>query len=211
MSSWMITSSGREFFLDGIHSHRNNIDLGDIAAALAKINRFTGHTSRPYSVAEHSLLCADIAEHLNLPAYAQLAALMHDAHEAYVGDMTSPAKQVVGHSWHEFEDTIATQVRRHFGLLVAFGAHRRAIRSIDLMALATERRDLTAYRTDSCAPWPIIDTPGNVAPPADWLSLNTRRREQTAWIEWGALFVERFQALQAKVEALGFNAASKEA
>ncbi|WP_200933043.1 hypothetical protein [Acidovorax sp. Leaf160] len=191
MSNWMLLSDGREHYLSGIDALQNTFSLPSIAHHLSIINRFTGATKRPYSVAEHSLLCADISEQAGHPPHLQLACLMHDAHEAITGDMSSPAKWTVGDAWRAFEQPQARALRRHFGLLTAFTAHAPSIHQVDLIALATERRDLMPYRAGTHAPWPILDTPGNEVPTVS-ISLTAPKREQTHWTEWRDLFVQRF-------------------
>jgi 5'-deoxynucleotidase YfbR-like HD superfamily hydrolase len=91
--TWMLTASGRRFDLADPESQVPNVD--DVAAALAKICRFGGHTTRFYSVAEHCVhvsyavgAAAGIAAHPGL----LLLALLHDAHEAYTGDRVRPLK-----------------------------------------------------------------------------------------------------------------------
>lgn len=64
-----------------------NICIEDIAHALSNLCRFSGHTSRFYSVAEHSIRCAEMID----KKYA-LSALLHDASEAYMVDIPSPLK-----------------------------------------------------------------------------------------------------------------------
>lgn len=187
--TWMITASAREIHFD--QEAGGDFDIFDIANALAKINRFNGHTSRPNSVAEHSLLCADIAEHLNLSTQLQYVMLMHDAHEAFTGDMTSPIKWLMGHVWKLFEGRMERRVHQHFGLCELFKDHRKACRLIDLMALATERRDLTSYQVGINKPWLILDQPQKIKP-VEWVTLNTRRREQMHWTEWRDQFLERY-------------------
>jgi hypothetical protein len=196
MGTHMITAHGAEYHLAGAYQTDNAITIETIAHALSQINRFTGHATRPYSVAEHSLLCADVAERLQLSPFACLAALMHDAHEAYTGDVSSPAKQALGDAWSLFEATHARAVRRHFGMLSVFENSRKKIHQCDLVALATERRDLMAWDAEISSPWPILDTPGKVVPCADWVDLNQAQREQRHWTEWRELFLERFHALR---------------
>jgi len=64
--------------------------IEDIAHALANICRWTGHTSRFYSVAEHCIRAAAIA-----PPECKLHVLMHDAAEAYLGDVATPLKNLL--------------------------------------------------------------------------------------------------------------------
>lgn len=66
------------------------VSIFDIAHALGNICRFTGHTREFYSVAEHSVWCSIIA-----PPEHAFAALMHDAVEALVGDMSRPLKSLL--------------------------------------------------------------------------------------------------------------------
>ncbi len=62
--NWMLTASGTEYHMDGWQLLANEVSVQDVAHALSQINRFTGHARRPYSVAEHSLLAAQIAREL---------------------------------------------------------------------------------------------------------------------------------------------------
>ena len=68
-----------------------DIDINDIASALAKLCRFNGHINHFYSVAEHSCHISDYFKKLNDTENAKFA-LLHDATEAYIGDMPSPLK-----------------------------------------------------------------------------------------------------------------------
>ena len=73
-----------------------DIFLIDIAVGLARECRWGNHSRRFYSVAEHSIECmlhAELAE----PGNDLLAfqCLMHDAHEAYLGDIPTPLKDLI--------------------------------------------------------------------------------------------------------------------
>lgn len=196
---FMLTAGGREYVLAGNTVLLGNApELKDIAHHLAQINRFTGACSRPYSVAEHSLLVERIGEGRGYSAITRLALLMHDAHEAYTSDMSSPAKQALGTEWIGFEATHAANVRRHFGLQTVFASRRREIRSCDLVALATERRDLMPYDAAGHAPWPIIDTPGaEVAPDPKRIDPNDA---PLPWHGMRDAFVSRYLLLRELVE-----------
>ena len=81
----MHTISGKA--IDFLDIDEENLDIHDIAHALHQINRFNGHASRPYSVLSHSM-CASIL----MPEGKKMEGLLHDAAEAYIGDITTPAK-----------------------------------------------------------------------------------------------------------------------
>jgi len=79
--------------------------LEDIAHHLAIINRYNGASSKPYSVAQHSVKCAQLAEAAKLGPLVAMGALLHDAQEAYLGDVVKPIKSRVftvpgDHTYH---------------------------------------------------------------------------------------------------------------
>lgn len=86
-----ITSTRSGNRIDLTNPCSDDIDFAcDVAPALANIVRFNGHVGR-YSVAEHCFL----ASHLVAPKHA-MHALLHDAHEAYLGDIPTPAREAIG-------------------------------------------------------------------------------------------------------------------
>lgn len=108
------TFSGAEF--DPYEPTADVIDIRDIAAALSNINRFIGHTEYPYSVAQHSVLVARMVPAPVLtPPTLTLAALLHDAHEAYLGDMSAPLKAgPVGDAIRPLERKWNVAIAEHF-------------------------------------------------------------------------------------------------
>lgn len=196
--TWMLTAHGREHHLSGIGQQLNAPDISEIAHALAQINRFTGHCKRPYSVAEHSVLVSSIAAGEGASISAQLAALLHDAHEAYTGDVSSPAKWAIGTSWEVFEHSQASAVHNALGVRAAMCANRYHIRRWDLIALATERRDLTAYDLAKHQPWPILDKPGQEVQPIG-LNLMAEARRDMRWTDWVQVFMDHYEHLTRKL------------
>ena len=208
--NWIVTADGHEASLE-FPTHAD-YEIERIAHSLAQINRFNGHAARPYSVAEHSLLVLDIAKtKLGLDAHGQMAALMHDAHEAYVTDLSSPAKTAVDEysmgaggiaAWRCFEANNAKALHTHFGILTLMRSNRLMVRAFDLQALATERRDLTGYDASKNAPWPILaDGTDRPVLAVDWVNLNSPEREAKSWKDWREDFAERYLSLEAQMRA----------
>lgn len=138
----ILTASGR--YLDLLDPDSYTFDLTEIAQALSRICRFGGHTRRHYSVAQH---CVHLS-HL-VPAEDALAGLLHDAAEAYVGDVTQPLKALLP-EYRAIEQRIERAILRQFGVAAIPPSVRRA----DLVMLATERRELMPATADT---WPCLD------------------------------------------------------
>lgn len=175
--TWMLTAGGHEF--DLAYPRHQLVSLADVSHALAQINRFTGHARRPYSVAEHSLLVLDIVQTLMAPAcvHLRLAALLHDAHEAYVGDVSTPAKSMLPHEWPILEHRMERTVRSAWGLHTAAHEWRDAVKQADLIALATEREQLLAK---SPSLWPCLVH----IEPVRWVDLMAPERVAMTWADW---------------------------
>ena len=192
--TWMLTANGHVVDVKFMRLS-DTISLSDIALSLAKLCRFAGHTNRLYSVAEHSMLVCEIMARdygITDPA-ALLAGLMHDAHEAYTGDLTAPMKQAVGAAWHAAEASVHVEVLRRFNLLTASQTTALAIHAADMRALATERRDLMPPND---MPWPCLDG----YTPVDWVDLNAPERTALTWQQWADRFVSSFQLLDRERE-----------
>jgi uncharacterized protein len=125
------TRSGRRLYLHD--PNPSQILIEDIAHGLAHQCRFNGQTNQFYSVAQHSVIVASI-----LPPPLKLAGLLHDAAEAYLGDIVQPLKTLLP-EFEAIETRFAQVIGQRFKVDLS---HHPEIKKADLIALATERRDL---------------------------------------------------------------------
>ena len=150
LDHWMITASGRQVW--PAYLSPGDVVIDDIAEHLSKLCRFCGATRVPYSVAQHSVLALTIARSLTPDLYLSTArsVLLHDAPEAYLGDLISPVKAAC-RDYRVLEDVVAGVITARFKLNTEAGA-RDMVHRCDLIALATERRDLIASGPN----WPVL-------------------------------------------------------
>lgn len=89
----MMTYTGRT--IDPLHLKDTDVSIEDIAHSLSCICRFGGHSEEHYSVAEHSLYVEALLDYRGEPDSTKLWGLLHDASEAYLGDVPRPYKSRV--------------------------------------------------------------------------------------------------------------------
>src|SRR5919204_3331113 len=113
---YLQTVSGR--WVNPFEPDPDQLDPGDIARALANQCRFGGHCRVFYSVAQHSVIVSGVVEERGGDTEAVLAGLMHDAAEAYLGDMPHPLKHrsTLGEAFRAAEDHLADTIRDRFGI-----------------------------------------------------------------------------------------------
>ena len=160
---WFQTASGRVFY--PYDPKVSEIFLSDIARALAMQCRFNGHCEAFYSIAEHSrwisLRLAPVEEldaleratsATGVSAYKYqvglgLYGLLHDAAEAYVGDMVSPVKARLS-AYRAVEDRVQAAIAARFGFAsyeASGSVHLDCypiLKEADRRMLLTEKRDL---------------------------------------------------------------------
>ena len=137
--SFIETYTGRA--IDPFHPDPTQIHPDDIFHALTQINRFGGHTRTPYTVAEHSLLVMGILNVQGHDETVQLQGLMHDAAEAYMGDVPTPIKM----AWPGFVDAEDRLLSVIFGTMNIpwwTDEQRQAVHEADQMALHVEAKVL---------------------------------------------------------------------
>lgn len=162
--TWIETFTGKR--INPMHLDEEMIDINDIAHSLALQCRFVGHCIVFYSIAEHSMRVAELlhkmltgnADDMDIGAEATaktcLAALLHDAAEAYIGDISRPVKH---HPMFKFaielEKQILGKIMKKFNCT---GANWELIKKADDIMLATEAEYLMA---DSGKGWYLPELP----------------------------------------------------
>jgi len=130
---WIQTFSGNKFY--PLDPREEEISLVDIAWSLSMQGRFSGHTSRFYSIAQHSVLVSYLCD----PEYA-LQGLLHDASEAYLVDIPTPVKRDPKMAaYREFETNLMGMVYRKEGLSTV---EHPSVKRADKLIFVTEAHNL---------------------------------------------------------------------
>ena len=123
----MQTKSGVQFW--PLDPRPEDVRLEDIAWSLSHQCRYAGHCAFFYSVAQHSVMVADMVPH-----ELKRTALLHDATEAYLVDLPRPVKRMMA-DYRAAEQVVWEAVARRFGLPLELPAE---VKDADEDALATE-------------------------------------------------------------------------
>lgn len=135
--TWMQTRSGTSFY--PLDPRASEVSIFDVAHGLSHACRYGGHVRRFYSVAEHCVLVA-----MHVAPEHRCEALLHDASEAYIGDMVRPLKHTPEMTpFREAEDLIQAAVFEAFGVRSTAESHA-AVKVIDDRILVDEINELMA-------------------------------------------------------------------
>jgi hypothetical protein len=152
--TWCQTYSGKA--LSFLVPDPDAITIDDIAIGLARECRFGRQTRRFYSVAQHSVFVAKIVHDIDPGNIsARLWALLHDAHEAYTGDLTTPLMDACDTLLPHYVGNPIRTIQLHLNNAIcdALGVEinkfdRDLVRHADLVALSTEIRALLRHHLD---------------------------------------------------------------
>ncbi len=135
---WITTYTGKQF--DISDPQPDQIDIEDIAISLSRTVRFRGMTILPYYVAHHCVL----ATYLLAPEY-RLWGLLHDAAEAYMGDMPKPLKTHLDSGYVAIEQRVMRVVAEKFGLEWPMPDQ---VKLVDRILLVTEAERLMKHNPE---------------------------------------------------------------
>jgi len=164
----MCTASGVSFW--PLEPRAKDIKIEDIAHALANLCRFNGHTKEFYSVAQHCSIMARACEATGGDPETCFALLMHDAAEAYMGDMIRPLKHLTfGSTFRHYEGELLEVIWGKFGIKLSYDSW--IVNYWDEVMLVTEQRDVMPEEASSDGAWfasrmPLEDTIVPVSPRA---------------------------------------------
>lgn len=174
--NWIRTNSGGRFYLQDARAE--DVHIQDIAHALSQICRFTGHTSRFYSVAEHSVRVSWLVE----PRHA-LWGLLHDAAEAYIGDVSRPLKHAAGmEGYGTIEVDVERAVRDAFGVVLT-PTMNADVKRADLQMLCVEARQLLGISDFKEAGWAYWTEPDPSLSVQGWSPQVARSRFLSRFME----------------------------
>lgn len=177
--SYIRTFTGRQF--NFLVLRPEDIAIEDIARSLAMQCRFVGHVSKFYSVAEHSFLAS-----LLVPQEDARWALLHDAAEAYLADMSRPLKHFtnLGDIYRELEDKVMRVICKKFGLpLMPDGVDKpESVTLVDNALLALEEQQLKSAKCVWDDSWVTCEIPKIALPCFSWQAAET-------------VFLDRFRTL----------------
>lgn len=196
MSAWMQTATGGSFTLrTDARVIPEEVRPVDIAWSLSTANRFGGHALIPVSIAEHSLgVMARVPERL------RLCALLHDAPEAYMQDITSPMGALLdgisADRFKRWKKKFHREIYRVLGLPQLSVEDRQAIEEADLQQLKWEKCTRMAESEER---WPVPFPPGApTGPELGWDRLHPGSSARTLFETFAQVWVALDPALNYK-------------
>lgn len=181
------------------------ISIYDIAHSLANVCRYMGHSRDFYSVATHSLAVMKLAEHYGERPAVQLWALLHDASEAYLGDVATPLKRhPIFAAYCKLEEEVQIRIRSRFSLHTLTPAELTRVAGYDGALLLPER--VALKRMPSPRTWNSPNVEG--APAAfKWARNLVAARTNCPGSDWGVQETAAREYVQ-NFYRLGYKAAA---
>lgn len=146
--SYIQTYTGQKFY--PFDPKIESISIIDIAHCLSNICRYAGHTKHFYSVAEHCVVMSEL-----FPSFAKIA-LLHDAAEAYFGDLPRPIKEAIPEFKH-YEHKLLAMIFKKFKMEFS-GIELSIIEKMDVSLLAHEKHHPFLMKHENKISWGEIDS-----------------------------------------------------
>ena len=125
--------------IDLLKPKPEDIFIEDIAGGLSKLCRFNGQIKDFYSLAQHSCICVDLARQSSIVDNKLLMAiLLHDASEAYCGDVIKPLKNVIGKKYEFIEKRITRAIEKRFNVNII--DNKDTIKKFDVFIYNIEKK-----------------------------------------------------------------------
>lgn len=178
----IMTPSGR--LVDIAAPRAETICLEDIAHKLAQVNRWGGSAKYPYSVARHAVFVSRRVEQMGAPRAAQLLALHHDSHEAYLGDIPRPWKASLGARFEKMTARFDGVIWEALDLPPWWAGVRIGVKRADNFSLVIEAKHLMP---DGGAHWravygPDDGVPSRLVTPWYWLGEQSWTKDRRDFI-----------------------------
>lgn len=156
LGPWAQVYSGAKYY--PLNPRAEDILLDDIIHHLSRIGRYNGGTAskRPYTVAQHSVYVMEDVRHRGGTSEECFCGLMHDATEAYMGDLIRPLKRLIP-DFERLEEKLFSAIAEKFGMAPEIP---EIVRRADNAVLMAEKRRLVP----NADPWSIEE------PPASWIT-----------------------------------------
>ena len=177
--AWIWSYKGQELSL--LDYSVIDVDIEEIAHALAMTCRFGGHCKKFYSVAEHCVIVSEIMEERgNFSSAGLLGGLLHDAAEYILTDVPKPFKHLIT-DYKSYEDRIMNVIEEKYNI----NCNTPYIKMLDQDMVVSEAIALFKYLPE----W-IAEHPGSVIPDFESKYLACHDPEAAEFA-----FIERFREL----------------
>ena len=133
------------------YTHLDVYKRQDIAHALSLMTRANGHFPVFYSVAQHSLDCAAMAQAEGRSSREVLACLLHDASEAYLSDITRPVKGCLP-EYRRIEQVLQEMIYEKYLIAPPTEREREIVKRMDDTCLYYEFEHFTGEKLFDVAP-----------------------------------------------------------
>jgi uncharacterized protein len=190
-TSWIQMYSGGKFF--PLDPKPEDVKIDDIAHALSNVCRFAGQVKRHHSVAIHSVNVSCLLENIHGKEATDLCllGLLHDAPEAYFGDIPQPVKKAIP-DFEAIEDRLMSAVATALMPGIDLEPLWKYVHEADIANLCAEAHELFDEVHDNWTESYLKLIPENVRMPWHWLQLGLHQYEAER------RFIQRYKELKAR-------------